>query len=967
MILIAALNLAAAPMRAQEVAPTLNLHELRQQGIAGRQVTCRGTVTCVETHHFFIQDSSDALQIQVWNAAMQVTAGDVVTVKGVLVGYGGGLQLRGEDLTKQGTAPLPAPETLTAESLVSGGSHCQRVKLSGVVHDVALVNDEVRLLVRSGTIPLTVCWHLREGELQRPDDLLDAIVEFVGVAHSGAAPNGAPSGGRIPLAVAADLHILKPGNRDVFTRPLRTLQSLREEPSVQPERFRSIGTVTYASPAGWFYFQDGTSTARGGKNVFLIVSPEDHRPIQENPALDPGDVVEVVGYIFQDLPGKAMPWLVQCEWRILRSVEPPPWEPVPSSTILQGDFDGRPVSVTGEVIDITVEKDREGYFNHMLTINDDGVSFWALLQEKTAVTLPVKTGDYIRLQGVAMAFRDTNGKTERFRVNLNELGDIQPTLAPMQARNLMRWLLGGLAAIFIAVVWIVALRLQVRRQTAALLESQKEQERFKAVSETSTDFIAIATLENFPLYMNPAGRAMLGIPQDADIGTIPFESISTPDGRELVNSVGLPHAFAHGHWQGELNMRHLDGREVPVSFLGLVIRSRDGKPEYIAAIARDISARRQMEEQLRQSNEELLRFRSVVDASTDHIGMAALDKTPLYVNPAGRSMLGIPLDLAPSETKFEDFFSPLALEQFEKEGFPHAMEHGYWHSEITMLHRHGHEIPVSFVGLIIKAPDGTPLYMSSIARDITKTRDLETKLRESLEQERQLNQLKSNFVNTISHEFRTPLGIVLFASSMLRRFDARFSSEERAAQLDTIDQAVERMNDLVEQSLSLGRAEVAKPHLVLLDARDFCQTLISEVVSTTSHRCRIELEAGDDLPQALSDDTMLRTVLTNLLGNAVKYSEAGTTVTLSIQRHGENATFTVRDRGPGLREEEIPKIFASFHRGADTADIPGTGLGLAIVKRCIESLGGSILGRNAEGGGAEFIVTLPNFFPQNDP
>ncbi|MCB1209669.1 MAG: PAS domain S-box protein, partial [Verrucomicrobiales bacterium] len=624
MNLIVALNLAATPMHAQTAAQFLNLHELRQQGIAGRSVECQGTVTCVETHHFFIQDSSDALQIQVWNAGRQVSVGDVVKVHGVLVGYGGGLQVRGEVLTKTGESPLPEPESVAAESLVNGGSHCQRVKLTGAVHDIALVKGEVQLLVRSGTIALTICWHLRDGERQRPDDLLDALVEVIGVAHSGSTPDGATSGGRIPLASSADLRILQPGNPDVFTRPLRTLQSLREEPSAQPERFRSIGTVTYASPAGWFYFQDGTSTARAGKNAFLNASNQDHRQVQENPSLHPGDVVEVVGYVFQDLPGKAMPWLVQCEWRILRQVEPPPWEPVPSSTILQGDFDGRPVSVTGEVVDITVEKDRDGYFNHILTVNDDGVSFWALLQKEAAVTLPVKTGDYIRLNGIAMAFRGSEGKTERFRINLNDLNDMGPTLAPLQARHLMRWVFGGLAAVLIAVIWIVALRLQVRRQTAALLESQREQERFRAISETSTDFIAIATLENFPLYMNPAGRAMLGIDQAADISSIPFEAISTPEGRDLINLVGLPHAFAHGHWQGELNMRHLDGREIPVSFLGLVIRSANGKPEYIAAIARDITARRHMEEQLRQSNEELLRFRSVVDASTDHIGMAAL-------------------------------------------------------------------------------------------------------------------------------------------------------------------------------------------------------------------------------------------------------------------------------------------------------------------------------------------------------
>ncbi|MCB1231385.1 MAG: PAS domain S-box protein [Verrucomicrobiae bacterium] len=833
-IVFVALSLVVATVRAQEKTSISLIEELRREGVAGTRVACRGIVTAVERHHLFVQDETDAIEIQWWNADKTVHVGEVIIVRGELTGYGNGLQVRGEEVTKDGAAPLPEPEATTAESLVGGPAVCRRVILTGVVHDVVRVEDEVRLLIRSGAIPLIVTWHLPGTDLARPDELLDAIVEVTGVAHADGAVDSLFSGIRILLASPSDLHILRPGDANVFSRPKRTLRELRNDPSAQPERFRCHGTVTYASPVGWFYFQDATGTARAGKNPFLDAPEGNRRPLQSNPNLTAGDVVEVVGYAVQDVPEKTMPWMVQCEWRILRHEEPPPCEPVPSSSILAGDFDGRSVSVTGEVVDITVEKDRNGYFNHLLTINDDGVSFWALVQREAAETLPVKTGDFVRLDGVAMAFHDEAGDTERFRINLNDFDDMRPAISPLQSRHLVRWLLGGLAAILLAVGWIVVLRFQVRQQTARLLESQQELERFKTISETSTDFIGIATVENAP--------------------------------------------------------------------------------------------------------------------------------APLYVNPAGRNLLGIPPELAPAEARFEDFFTREALERFANEGIPHALEHGHWRSEITMLHRDGHEIPVSFVGLIIKAPDGTPLYMSTIARDITETRDLENKLRESLEQERQLNQLKSSFVNTISHEFRTPLGIVLFASSMLRRFEARFNAEERAAQLDAIDQAVNRMNDLVEQSLTLGRAEAAEPRPAPVDTDTFCRHIVEEVLAATSHRCPIRLDIEDGLPGARSDDAMLRAILSNLLGNAVKYSPVGRPVTLTVRRRETEAIFTIRDRGPGITDEDLPKIFATFHRGAGTEGIPGTGLGLAIVQRCVDALDGRVAASNADGGGAEFTVELPRFF-----
>lgn len=236
---------------------------------------------------------------------------------------------------------------------------------------------------------------------------------------------------------------------------------------------------------------------------------------------------------------------------------------------------------------------------------------------------------------------------------------------------------------------------------------------------------------------------------------------------------------------------------------------------------------------------------------------------------------------------------------------------------------------------------------------------LERQLRTSLDQERQMLETKRIFLNTITHEFRTPLGIILFASSMMRRFEERFGPAERAQQLDTIDEAVRRMDELVEQALSLGRAEAAQPDFRPVDLLSLSHRVVDEVQSSTSHRCRVWLSADGHSHEGCTDEALLRTILVNLLGNAVKYSPQGSQVILRLTREEAYAVFTVRDHGPGLREEDVPNLFKSFHRGRGASGTPGTGLGLSIVKRCAESMGGTVTARNAEDGGAEFVVRLP--------
>ncbi|MEY4384920.1 MAG: hypothetical protein RLY20_203 [Verrucomicrobiota bacterium] len=238
-------------------------------------------------------------------------------------------------------------------------------------------------------------------------------------------------------------------------------------------------------------------------------------------------------------------------------------------------------------------------------------------------------------------------------------------------------------------------------------------------------------------------------------------------------------------------------------------------------------------------------------------------------------------------------------------------------------------------------------------------------LNEALAEERELNQLKSNFIAMVSHEIRTPLALILSSAEILSRYLDRLAPEKRARHLEQINESVERMSSLMEDVLLFSKAEAGRMEFnpASLQLTEFLPQLVDEMSSTTARRCPIELELGPSLAEARGDEALLRHILSNLLSNAVKYSAAGEAVKLRVRREAGEAVFEVIDRGIGISEADREKLFRPFHRGANAKHIAGTGLGLVIVRRCVERHGGSFDIQSRENAGTTATVRLPMFSP----
>jgi signal transduction histidine kinase len=174
----------------------------------------------------------------------------------------------------------------------------------------------------------------------------------------------------------------------------------------------------------------------------------------------------------------------------------------------------------------------------------------------------------------------------------------------------------------------------------------------------------------------------------------------------------------------------------------------------------------------------------------------------------------------------------------------------------------------------------------------------------------------------------------------------------------------------MEEILVLSRLDAGKMECkpAKLDWEAFCYRIVDEVLSATDNRCSIELSLEDLPAQAEADDRLLGHIFTNLLGNAIKYSDLGATVRFHVRRDGVRAICCIEDHGIGIPVSDIPWLFTAFHRGGNVGDRPGTGLGLVLVKRCVDLHAGTIHVDSQTGQGTTVTVSLPVFSPnENDP
>jgi PAS domain S-box-containing protein len=248
----------------------------------------------------------------------------------------------------------------------------------------------------------------------------------------------------------------------------------------------------------------------------------------------------------------------------------------------------------------------------------------------------------------------------------------------------------------------------------------------------------------------------------------------------------------------------------------------------------------------------------------------------------------------------------------------------------------------------------------AIIRDITERKQAEAEIRNALEREKELNELKSRFVSIASHEFRTPLATILSSAQLIESYSHKWSEEKKGIHLQRIQTSVRHMTDLLNDVLLINKAEVGKLEFTPtpISINGFCQEIIEDIqLSTPEHQVIFQDNSQHEI--IFADQKLLRHIVTNLLSNAIKYSPNKEKVYFDLDSSDSHIIFQVKDEGIGIPKMEQSGIFNSFHRASNVGTISGTGLGLAIIKRSVDLHGGHIEVESEVNLGTTFKIKLP--------
>jgi signal transduction histidine kinase len=227
------------------------------------------------------------------------------------------------------------------------------------------------------------------------------------------------------------------------------------------------------------------------------------------------------------------------------------------------------------------------------------------------------------------------------------------------------------------------------------------------------------------------------------------------------------------------------------------------------------------------------------------------------------------------------------------------------------------------------------------------------------EEHERVADLKARILTQTSHEFRTPLAVIVSASDVLHRYADRLSAEDRAGRIEKIRAAVHQMTDLLDDVLLFGRTDASSVAPEPTDLVGLCRQSVEEARPLVKADQQLVVVLPDGPLLAVVDPFLLGHVLRGLIANALHYSPGGGAITVRLEADESRVTLSVRDEGIGIPAADLPRLFEPFQRASNVGKIPGSGLGLAIAQRAIAVHGGRIEAQSTAGVGSTFTITLP--------
>lgn len=253
-------------------------------------------------------------------------------------------------------------------------------------------------------------------------------------------------------------------------------------------------------------------------------------------------------------------------------------------------------------------------------------------------------------------------------------------------------------------------------------------------------------------------------------------------------------------------------------------------------------------------------------------------------------------------------------------------------------------------------------------RMLAETQQRAAAMSTALNRQAELDMLKNNFIQSVSHELRSPLGIIYGHAELLASESLGDLNEAQKQSSEIIMRRVLMLTNLVDDLTALLAAETQELRREEIDTTMLIYSLLSDYrIRAEELEITLEAEISKPIPWILGDDTHLRRVFDNLVSNAFKFTPAGGNITLRLRAEGEDVYIEVADSGEGIPEDKLGRIFERFYQveSGSTRRHKGTGLGLALVKEIVEAHRGTVTVTSQLGQGTIFTILIPGFFPKD--
>jgi PAS domain S-box-containing protein len=466
------------------------------------------------------------------------------------------------------------------------------------------------------------------------------------------------------------------------------------------------------------------------------------------------------------------------------------------------------------------------------------------------------------------------------------------------------------------------------------------QKNLNLMFETIDDFMFILDTHGQIIKTNPVVEIKLGYTTEELFGKTVLD-VHSPDRREEAATI------VQEMLQGKREVCPIpliakDGKEIPVE-TKVVLGKWDGN-DVIYGISRDITERLKAEKELRRTE---ARWQFALEGMGDGLWDINLFTMEVYFSPQWKMMLGY--TESELENKYEEWESRIHPDDY-KDSIYKLEEHIRGNNVIyTNEHRlqckNGEYKWILNRGKVIEFNEkGEPYRMIGTHTDITARKNFENQLKKTIETEKELNELKSRFVSTASHEFRTPLASILMLSDIILNYQHRMDNTSIREKVKSIKDHVIHLSEIVNDVLKLSKIKEGK---VAFDPTEFdiitiCVNIINSFMATVQKGEVLEFKTSFQSLVLKIDKLLIIQALSNLISNALKYSNINPHVEIELIEQKNEYLLTVKDNGIGIPEEDQTHLFVPFFRAGNVETIQGNGLGLSIAKESVELHGGYI-------------------------